>query len=101
MKFKELKDASIKELELKFRQNKAEQMELKKKKSAGTLEKPHTLRLLRKDAARIMTAINMKKASEKPVVQEKTVKAPKAATAKTEKTESKPAKKVLKKESAK
>jgi large subunit ribosomal protein L29 len=105
MKFKELTTASVKELELKLRENRAEQLELKKKKSAGTLEKPHTLKILRKDAARILTAVNQKKASDKP--EPKAPKAPVAAP-KAEKAgktvvakEVKKEKKVSKKESAK
>jgi large subunit ribosomal protein L29 len=76
MKFKELKEISVKELELKLRQNREEQMALTVKKSVGQLEKPHTLKLLRKDAARIKTALRQhelkakaeKKASAKPEV---------------------------------
>lgn len=65
MKFKELKDISPKELLLKLRANRAEQMELRKKKSAGTLDKPHTCKLLRKDAARILTALKQKEQKTK------------------------------------
>ena len=63
MKFKEIKDVPVKELELKLRQNRVEQMHLRTKKSAGQLEKPHTLKLLRKDAARILTALTAKRAA--------------------------------------
>ena len=65
MKFKELKEVSAKELNLKLRQNRAEQMTLIKKKSAGQLEKPHMQSLLRKDAARILTALKQKEIKEK------------------------------------
>jgi large subunit ribosomal protein L29 len=60
MKFKELSQIPAKELDLKLRQNRAEQMALRIKKSAGQLDKPHTLRLLRKDVARIQTALKTK-----------------------------------------
>ena len=46
-------------------------MDLRKKKSAGTLEKSHEIRLLRKDAARILTALNQKAAAEPKAVKEK------------------------------
>ena len=51
----------MKELELKLRQNRAELMALRTKKSAGQLEKPHMLKALRKDAARILTALSAKR----------------------------------------
>jgi len=65
MKFKEIKDVPAKELELKLRQNRQEQMSLRQKKSAGQVEKPHMFKLLRKDAARILTALNQKRAGMK------------------------------------
>jgi|GEM_PF-491786 large subunit ribosomal protein L29 len=111
MKFKELKDLSVKELELRLRENRASQLELRKKKGAGTLEKPHMLRLLRKDAARILTAVSAKKAFEKPQastnkVAAKPVKAPKDENptdkgTSPDKTGAKKATKSSKKESSK
>ena len=60
MKFKEISQIPAKELGLKLRQNRAEQMSLRMKKSAGQLDKPHAVRLLRKDAARMQTVLNNK-----------------------------------------
>lgn len=86
MKYKEILDMPVKELELKLRQNRAEQMTLRAKKSAGQLEKPHMLKLLRKDAARYLTALTSKNvaapaAAKKEVKAEKTSKPAKAAKA--------------------
>ncbi len=60
MKFKEIKQASEKEQFLKIRQNKADLMNLIVKKSSGQLDKPHTVRSLRKDTARRLTALKQK-----------------------------------------
>jgi len=85
MEYKEIQDMPVKELELKLRQNRAEQMTLRAKKSAGQLEKPHMLKLLRRDAARFLTALTAKNtavrtaAKAAPVAKEaKVAKAPKA-----------------------
>ncbi len=59
MKYKDLKTASAKELDLKLRQTKAELLALRTKKTAGQLEKPHQLKALRRDVARILTALNV------------------------------------------
>jgi large subunit ribosomal protein L29 len=60
MKFKEIAQVPVKEQELKIRQNRADFMALVIKKSAGQLEKPHTMRALRREIARRLTALNQK-----------------------------------------
>jgi large subunit ribosomal protein L29 len=60
MKFKEIAQVPAKEQELKVRQGKADLMALTIKKSAGQLDKPHTMRALRREIARRLTALNQK-----------------------------------------
>lgn len=88
MKYKDIQDMPVKELELKLRQNRAEQMTLRTKKSAGQLEKPHMLKLLRKDAARFLTALTAKNnaaPAAKPAPATKAAKPVKAAKTSKEK----------------
>lgn len=88
MNTKEIKEMPAKELELKLREVRAELMSLRTKKSSGQLEKPHMLKALRKDTARILTQMNALKNA-----------APKVAAA--PKAIAKPAPKAFKKTSAK
>ena len=60
MKFKEIAQTTPKELRLKISQDKAQLMALIVKKSSGQLDKPHTIKALRKDIARRLTALNQK-----------------------------------------
>ena len=84
MEYKEIQDMPVKELELKLRQNREEQIALRTKKSAGQLEKPHMLKLLRKDAARFLTALTAKNKATAAAAP-KAVKATAAKPAKLEK----------------
>lgn len=81
MEYKDIQDMPVKELELKLRQNRAELMTLRAKKSAGQLEKPHMLKALRKDAARFLTALSAKRKAA-PAEAKKPAKAAKKAAVK-------------------
>lgn len=58
MKMSELKDDSVAELTAKSRDMKQEMFNLRLQQASGQLEKPHRLRKLRKDVARVETQIS-------------------------------------------
>jgi len=55
MTAKEIRELSPAEIGAKLRETRAELLLLRLKKNTGQLEKPHTLRALRKDIARLLT----------------------------------------------
>jgi large subunit ribosomal protein L29 len=65
MKIAEVKELTIKELESRKREIRHEVFNLRIQQQAGQLEKPHMLRSLRRDAARIETVLTAKKAAAK------------------------------------
>ena len=60
MKIAEVKELTIKELEMRKREIRQEIFNLRIQQQAGQLEKPHMLRSLRRDAARIDTVLTEK-----------------------------------------
>jgi large subunit ribosomal protein L29 len=61
MKTKEIRDLAPAEIETKLRATRDELLQLRLKKHTGQIEKPHTLRVLRKDIARLETILREKK----------------------------------------
>jgi large subunit ribosomal protein L29 len=55
MTSKEIRDLSPDEITTKLREIRAELLQLRLKKNTGQVEKPHMLRVLRKDIARLET----------------------------------------------
>jgi len=64
MKIKELRELSNEELVSKIAEAKKELLELRVKKSTGSLEKPSRINELRKGIARAMTVIRERELSE-------------------------------------
>jgi len=65
MKISEIKELTVKELEGRKREVRQEAFNLRIQQQAGQLEKPHMLRDLRRDAARIETVIASKRKTAK------------------------------------
>ena len=65
MKISEIKELTVKELESRKREIRQESFNLRIQQQAGQLEKPHMLRSLRRDAARIETVIAQKSKTAK------------------------------------
>ncbi len=64
MKIAEVKELTIKELETRKRELRQEIFNLRIQQQAGQLEKPHMLRSLRRDAARVDTVLTEKRKSQ-------------------------------------
>jgi large subunit ribosomal protein L29 len=60
MKFAEIKDQTVNELNKKIKTIKGELFELRMKNSLGQVNNPLKIRGLRRDVARVLTAINQK-----------------------------------------
>ncbi len=60
MKFKEVYEMSVDELRTKKRDLRQETLHLRLQQQSGQLEQPSRLRLLRRDVARIETALSQK-----------------------------------------
>lgn len=60
MKMEEIRNLSKEEAEDKLKALRKEAFELKFSKHTGVLEKPHTLKNVKKDIARLLTHINKK-----------------------------------------
>ena len=72
MKYSEIKVMSKAELLAKQKSLKEELFKLNKERFTGRVEKPHQFRVLRRDIARIETALNGNQSSDMPVgIQEK------------------------------
>lgn len=63
MKFKEIYEMSVEELQTKKRDLRQETLHLRLQQQSGQLEQPSRLRLLRRDVARIETALSRKQKS--------------------------------------
>ncbi|HEV2695745.1 MAG TPA: 50S ribosomal protein L29 [Verrucomicrobiae bacterium] len=74
MKFAELKDMTVTELSAKGRDLRQEKFNLRLAQASARLEKPSSLRLLRKDIARIETRISAVKNEAKAKTAPKTAK---------------------------
>jgi large subunit ribosomal protein L29 len=61
MTSKEIRDLSPAEITTKLAEIHAELLQLRLRKNTGQVEKPHMLRVLRKDIARLETILNQKK----------------------------------------
>ncbi len=61
MKPKEIRDLAPAEIETKLRATRDELLQLRLKKHTGQIEKPHQLRVLRKNIARLETVLREKK----------------------------------------
>jgi large subunit ribosomal protein L29 len=61
MKIADIKDLTVRELETRKRDLRHEIFNLRIQQQAGQLEKPHMLRTLRRDAARVETALTAKR----------------------------------------
>ncbi len=55
MTAKEIRELSVAEIETKLRDTRTELLNLRLRKNTGQVEKPHLLRSLRKDVARLLT----------------------------------------------
>jgi large subunit ribosomal protein L29 len=64
MKIAEIKELTIKELETRKREIRQEIFNLRIQQQAGQLEKPHMLRSLRRDAARVDTVLTAKRKAQ-------------------------------------
>ncbi|MFL6584727.1 MAG: 50S ribosomal protein L29 [Chthoniobacterales bacterium] len=65
MKFKEVYEMSVDELQTKKRDLRQETLHLRLQQQSGQLEQPSRLRLLRRDVARIETALSKKAKAKK------------------------------------
>ena len=63
MKISEIKDMSEPELNKKFRDLGDELLQLRVRKQTGQVEKPHLLKTLRRDRARVLTVLRQQKPS--------------------------------------
>jgi large subunit ribosomal protein L29 len=61
MKIAEIKEFTIKELETRKREIRQEIFNLRIQQQGGQLERPHMLRSLRRDAARVATVLTQKR----------------------------------------
>lgn len=60
MKFSEIKELTVKELLARRHEMRQEVFNLRIQQKSGQLERPHMLHTIRKDIARLQTAINQK-----------------------------------------
>ena len=61
MNFKEISELAPNEIETKIREGREKLLNLRLRKQTGQVEKTHELRTLRKDVARLETALSAKK----------------------------------------
>jgi large subunit ribosomal protein L29 len=61
MKMSEINDLSEVELEKKFRELGNELLQLQVRKQTGQVEKPHLIKSIRRDRAKILTALSLSK----------------------------------------
>ena len=64
MTSKEIRDLAPSELTTKLRETREALLQLRLRKNAGQVEKPHLLHAYRKDIARLLTAIASKKTAK-------------------------------------
>ena len=63
MKMSEIKELSDSELNKKFRELGEELLQLQVRKQTGQVEKPHLIKSIRRDRAKILTALSTAKAN--------------------------------------
>ena len=63
MKIADIKELTIKELDARKREIRQETFNLRIQQQGGQLEKPHMIRTLRRDAARLETVLTQKRAA--------------------------------------
>lgn len=61
MEAKEIRDLSVTEIEQRLRDTRAELLKSRLNRQTGQLEKTHTIRVMRKDIARLATALTQKR----------------------------------------
>ena len=64
MTSKEIRDLAPSEIITKLRETREQLLQLRLRKNAGQVEKPHLLRAYRKDIARLLTALASKKTTK-------------------------------------
>ncbi len=64
MTSKEIRDLSPSEITTKLRETRDQLLQLRLRKNAGQVEKPHLLRTYRKDIARLETILKQKKTTQ-------------------------------------
>ena len=64
MTSKEIRDLAPGEITTKLRETRDQLLQLRLRKNAGQVEKPHLLRTYRKDIARLLTALASKKTAK-------------------------------------
>jgi large subunit ribosomal protein L29 len=62
MTSKEIRELSLTEIATKIRETREELLQLRLRKQTGQVEKPHMIRVLRKNIARLETELTVKKA---------------------------------------
>ena len=67
MKIAEIKEFTLKELSARKREIRQEIFNLRIQQQGGQLEKPHMLRSLRRDAARVESVLTQKRKTERPI----------------------------------
>lgn len=65
MKASQIREMTREELEQKYRQLREEHFNLRFQAAAGQIEKPHLIRSVRRDIARVLTIIKEQQAAEK------------------------------------
>ena len=63
MKTKDLKEMTLPELQKKLRDTRDELVQLRLRKQTGQVERPHELKALRREVARLETLIHLKNAA--------------------------------------
>ncbi|HTZ22113.1 MAG TPA: 50S ribosomal protein L29 [Opitutaceae bacterium] len=66
MTSKEIRDLSAAEIDTKLRETREQLVQLRLRKHTGQIEKPHLLRIYRKDIARLETVRHQPKKTPKP-----------------------------------
>ncbi len=64
MKAKHLRDKSVKELEQELRERLREQFNLRMQQGSGQLSRPHQMKTVRREIARIRTIVNEKQRTD-------------------------------------
>ncbi len=64
MKAKQLRDKSVKELEQELRERLREQFNLRMQQGSGQLSRPHQMKTVRREIARIRTIVNEKQRTD-------------------------------------
>jgi len=68
MTSKEIRELSATEIDTKLRETREQLVQLRLRKHTGQIEKPHLLRIYRKDIARLETVRHQPKKAPKPAV---------------------------------